>query len=106
MTRTPGDHEGLPTEMARAVARLARLALSNEALEDHRRRLASVLRYAQTLRELDLSGVEPLAHPHEATNRLDADDPRPPMPREALLGIAPAVDGPFVRVPKVIGEGA
>lgn len=106
MTRTLGEEEGLSTGTVRAVARLARLALSDEALEDHRRRLAAVLRYAQTLRELDLSGVEPLAHPHEATNRFDADDPRPPMPREALLGIAPAVDGPFIRVPKVIGEGA
>lgn len=93
----------LPISTARHVARLARLDLDDDALENHRKALSAILGYVETLRELDLAGVEPLAHPSDTTNRLDPDTPRPGLPTETLLTITPAADPPFVKVPKVIG---
>lgn len=92
--------------VARRVARLARLALDDQSLDEHRRSLSAVLAYVETLRELDLSGVAPLAHPSDSTGRLDADEPRPGLATESLLAMAPDVDPPFVKVPRVLGEGA
>jgi aspartyl/glutamyl-tRNA(Asn/Gln) amidotransferase C subunit len=47
-----------------------------------------------------------MAHPTDMTNKLRADDPTPGMAVDAALDNAPAVDPPFFRVPKVLGEGS
>jgi aspartyl/glutamyl-tRNA(Asn/Gln) amidotransferase C subunit len=75
-----------------------------------------VLGYFERLDDLDLDGVEPMSHVigsgggdegggGEGMNRLDLDEERTPMPNEALMRMAPAKMAPFVRVPKVLGEG-
>lgn len=96
----------LTLEQVRKVASLSRLALSEAQAEDYRSRLAAVLGYVERLRSLDLSNVEPMAHPMETTNRLGADEPGPTLANETLMAIAPATHPPFVKVPKVIGEGS
>ena len=91
------------------MAKLARLAITDEQAAAYRPQLAAVLGYMARLRELDLSGVEPMSHPTERTAELDEDRAREPsggLPTEALLAMAPEAMGPFVKVPKVIGEGA
>ncbi len=89
----------------RKVARLARLALPEDQIEEHRVRLAAVLGYVERLGELDLTGVEPLAHVGEEAHRLRADVPGPALPTEALMAMAPDTMPPFVRIPKVLGDG-
>jgi aspartyl-tRNA(Asn)/glutamyl-tRNA(Gln) amidotransferase subunit C len=104
-TAHTGPREPLSAEQVRKVARLARLGLSDEQVEQYRGQLAAVLAYVERLRDLDLSDVEPLANPVEEVNRLRADEPGPTLPRQTLLEMAPCTDGPFVAVPKVIGGG-
>jgi aspartyl/glutamyl-tRNA(Asn/Gln) amidotransferase C subunit len=87
------------------VAKLARLRLSKAQLELYRRQLATVLEHVGRLKELDLSGVEPLAHPLEQSNRLDEDEVASAMPLEGLLRNAPAVQDRFLAVPKILEEG-
>jgi aspartyl-tRNA(Asn)/glutamyl-tRNA(Gln) amidotransferase subunit C len=87
------------------VAKLARLKLSDEQIERYRSQLSSILDHIAKLNELDVSDVEPMAHPLDMSNRLDADVAMEPMPIEALLRNAPAVEGRFLAVPKVLGEG-
>ena len=54
------------------------------------------------LQAADTAGVEPMAHPLDAVQRLRADVVSEPDQRTALQAIAPAVaDGLFL-VPKVI----
>lgn len=96
---------GLSEAEVRKVARLSRLALTDEQLAEQRTRLAAVLGYVERLRELDLEGVEPLAHPGEAVNRLDEDEPRETLAAGTLAAMAPSSFGAFVKVPKVIGDG-
>jgi aspartyl-tRNA(Asn)/glutamyl-tRNA(Gln) amidotransferase subunit C len=94
----------LTLEEVRKVARLARLVPGDAQAEDYRTRLSAVLGYVERLRALDLSGVEPMAHPMETTNRLAGDDPGPTLASAALMAMAPQTHPPFVKVPKVIGE--
>ncbi|MCA9284970.1 MAG: Asp-tRNA(Asn)/Glu-tRNA(Gln) amidotransferase subunit GatC [Phycisphaerales bacterium] len=97
--------EPLSTAQVEHVAKLARLRLAAEQVERYRGQLSSILDHIAALGALDLDDIEPLAHPHDMTNRLGDDIPTPPMPLEALLRNAPAVEGPFLAVPKVLDEG-
>lgn len=89
----------------RKVAKLARLALSEEEIAGNRASLSSVLSYVERINSIDLAGVEPMAHVHAASNRLDEDQPGPTLPRETLMRLAPESLPPFIKVPKVIDAG-
>jgi aspartyl-tRNA(Asn)/glutamyl-tRNA(Gln) amidotransferase subunit C len=79
------------------VARLARLALSEQELEPMARELSAVLDHIAKMRELDLSDVPPTSHVVEVTGALRPDEPRPSLAREIALAQAPAVsDGGFL----------
>lgn len=91
-------------EQVRKVAKLARLSLTDEQVERFRGELSAVLAYVERLRELELDGVEPLANPCEEPNRLRGDDAAAAMAREVFLRNAPVSEGPFVVVPKVLGD--
>ena len=81
------------------VARLARLALSEEELERFSEQLSAILDAVGKVAELDLSGVEPTLHPLALSNVWAEDEPRPCLPVEEALANAPeAEDGAF-RVP-------
>jgi len=94
----------LTSEDVRRMARLARLALSDEAVEDHRRHLAAVLDHMEILRGVDVRGVQPMAHAGDDAAAPAADEPGRLLPREVLMRMAPAAEPPFIRVPKVLGD--
>ncbi|HEY8303998.1 MAG TPA: Asp-tRNA(Asn)/Glu-tRNA(Gln) amidotransferase subunit GatC [Solirubrobacteraceae bacterium] len=81
------------------VARLARLELADEEVEPMARELSAVLDHVAKISALDLDGVEPTTHVAELTGRLREDEPRPSLPREAVLSQAPAVSGEGFLVP-------
>lgn len=87
------------------VAKLSRLALEESRVESMRTQLSSILGHIHKLQALDTEGVETMAHPMRLVNRLAEDLPSEGMPVEALLRNAPAVEGRFLAVPKVLGEG-
>jgi aspartyl-tRNA(Asn)/glutamyl-tRNA(Gln) amidotransferase subunit C len=81
------------------VARLARLALSDEEVQTMAGELSAVLDHVAKLGELDLEGVPPTSHVVEVTGALRADEPRPCLPREVALAQAPATSGDGFLVP-------
>ncbi len=81
------------------VARLARLALSEDEIEPMARELSAVLDHVATISELDLADVPPTSHVVEVTGRLRPDEPKPCLPREVALEQAPAVDQDGFLVP-------
>jgi aspartyl-tRNA(Asn)/glutamyl-tRNA(Gln) amidotransferase subunit C len=86
------------------VARLSRLALSDEELQRMPGELSKILEHVEKMDELDLEGIEPTAHVVELQNVLRDDEPRPCLPRERALAGAPDVaDGGF-RVPSPGGS--
>ena len=79
------------------VARLARLALSEEEIEPMARELSAVLDHVARIGELDLKDVAPTSHVVDVTGALRADEPRASLAREVALAEAPAVsDGGFL----------
>ena len=99
----------LSAEQVRAVARLARLDLPEDRIEQLRAELGAVLAYMDRLREVDVSGVEPMTHPNDSLAQLDEDrerDKSETLTTDAFMAIAPDTTPPFLNVPKVIGEGA
>lgn len=93
----------LSLDEVRHVAKLARLRLSDAELEQYRRELSSVLDHIARISELDVEGVEPLAHPVDLVNRLADDQPGESLPVEMVLAIAPEIEGRYLAVPKVLG---
>ena len=86
------------------VARLARLALSDEELQQSRERLTAVLDYVQLLNEVDTSGVEPLLHPVPLENVFRDDSPVASLSPDAALGNACRSDGRFFLVPQILAD--
>ena len=71
------------------VAKLARLALSEDEVERMSRELSAVLDHIEKIGELDLAGVEPTSHVIDVVNALRPDEPRPSLSREQALASAP-----------------
>lgn len=101
----PGGAGALSHDQVRRVAALARLSLTDEQVRRFAGELSSILGYAQRLAVADLDGVEPMASPLDAAAPLRDDVPGPVLPVETLMALAPEADPPFVRIPKVLGEG-
>ena len=81
------------------VARLARLALTDEEIDRMSGELPAILGHVERMNELDLDGVEPTSHVVALENVLRADEPRPSWERDRVLDGAPdRSDGAF-RVP-------
>ena len=89
----------------RHVARLARLALTDEEEERTAAQLAHVLDYIERLNGVDVEGVEPLSFagdPREAQSSMRNDEPRPGLSRDTVLKEAPEHDGSAFLVPRII----
>ncbi len=86
------------------VAHLARLRLTDEELDRFTGQLAAVLDHAADVEALDLSEVEPTAHPLPLANVFRPDVASPSSIREAVLAHAPAVEDGQFRVPRILGE--
>lgn len=84
------------------LARLARLALTEEEKPLYRDQLVSILHYMETLNELDTSGIEPTSHVISLRNVMREDSARPSLRREDALRNAPDRTDEFYRVPKII----
>ena len=63
-----------------------------------------MLDHLAKLNELDVTDVEPMAHPTDLTNRIEDDVPMNAIPIDDLLRNAPAVEDHFLAVPKVLDE--
>ncbi len=81
------------------MARLARLELSEDELVRFAEQLSAILEAVGKVSELDLSGVEPTAHPLELSNVWAEDEPRPSLSADDALANAPDREDDFFRVP-------
>jgi len=87
-----------------AVAKLARLELTDDELDAYTDQLASILEHAQDIEALDIDDVEPTSHPFELVNVLRPDEIRPGVDRDEVLAQAPDADEGRFRVPAFLGE--
>lgn len=86
----------------RYVAKLARIALTEEEVERFGAQLGDLLEHVDALGKLDVSAVAATAQVVESRNVERRDEPRPCLDREAALEGAPQRQGGFFRVPRII----
>ena len=84
------------------VAALAKLRLTPEEAQALLHDLQGILGHIDTLQDVDVEGVEPMASPLEHTNRLRPDTPQATLDKQAILDLAPETQGDFVSVPRVL----
>ncbi len=92
----------ISTDQIRHVALLARLALDPEEEQAMAATLDEILTYMDKLGELDTAEVEPTAHIIDLDTPWREDRSANEPDADALLANAPARDGDFFKVPKII----
>ena len=83
------------------VAKLARLALSDDEKALYTEQLAKIIDYFDELKNVDTTGIEPMAHALPVTNVMREDITKTPPGCQTMLKNAPAKDGNYFRVPKI-----
>jgi aspartyl-tRNA(Asn)/glutamyl-tRNA(Gln) amidotransferase subunit C len=86
----------------RRIARLARLSVADADIEHLADELNRVLGLAGQLAAADVTGVEPMAHPHEQALAWRADAVTERDRADTFLALAPDARGGLYVVPKVI----
>ena len=86
------------------LARLARLALTDDELDNYAGQLDAILTHVSQIQAVDVTGVEPTDNPLKAVNVTRPDQIAPCLTQQEALAAAPnAVDGRFA-VPQILGE--
>ncbi len=86
------------------VARLARLALSDQERERMGVELSAILEHAERIQALELDGVEATSHALPVRNVARSDDVRPSLRQDEALAGAPSPEEGRFRVPRLIEE--
>ena len=89
-------------EQVRHIAKLARIAMSDEEIERLAPELNNILGWVEQLAEVNTEGVEPLATVVDQKLRLREDVVTAGDIRDAILANAPEAQHGFFAVPKVI----
>ncbi|MFC3853440.1 Asp-tRNA(Asn)/Glu-tRNA(Gln) amidotransferase subunit GatC [Salinispirillum marinum] len=84
------------------IAQLARLKIAEQDVPAYVDALSSILNLVDQMQAVDTTGVEPLANPLDATQRLRADDVTEDNQREHFQSIAPKTEAGLYLVPQVI----
>jgi len=93
----------LSLEEVRRIAALARLRLTPEEERTFAGQLSAILDHVAELRELDVTGVEPMTHALAGEGPdLRVDVLLPSLPPEEALANAPAREGTYFKVPRII----
>ena len=86
------------------IAHLARLNLSEADKALYGSQLSNILQFIEHMNQTDTTGIEPLAHPLDISQRLRPDTITELDMRSKFQGIAPQVEAGLYLVPKVIEE--
>ena len=89
-------------DQIRRIARLARINLTPDELEQFSNQLSDILNYVDQLSELNTEDVEPTTHPLKISNVFRQDQIGQSLSNEQALANAPRTHGDFFAVPKVL----
>ncbi|MEQ1555803.1 MAG: Asp-tRNA(Asn)/Glu-tRNA(Gln) amidotransferase subunit GatC [Gallionella sp.] len=92
----------LTTSDVQKIARLARLAMNPTEIEAARAQLSGIFELIAEMQAVDTSGIDPMSHAQELSQRLREDVVSEANQREAFQAIAPQVESGLYLVPQVI----
>ena len=91
-------------EQVEKVARLSRLELTRDEIEEFTGQLSAILDYVEKMNQLDTTDVEPLAHCLPINNVFREDQVKESLGTEKVLSNAPQRDDEFFKVPKILDD--
>jgi aspartyl-tRNA(Asn)/glutamyl-tRNA(Gln) amidotransferase subunit C len=94
----------LTLEETAAVARLARLQLTEDEVALYREQLSSILDYATRLNNLDTADISPTFSILPPLGALREDEPQPGLDIEKVLQNAARTEGRRFKVPSVLDK--
>ncbi|WP_197320909.1 Asp-tRNA(Asn)/Glu-tRNA(Gln) amidotransferase subunit GatC [Saccharomonospora sp. NB11] len=86
------------------LARLARMAVTEEELDVFAGQLDQILDSVAKVSEVASDDVPPMSHAVPLTNTFRDDEVRPGLSQEQALAGAPAAEDGRFRVPRILGE--
>jgi aspartyl-tRNA(Asn)/glutamyl-tRNA(Gln) amidotransferase subunit C len=86
------------------LAHLSRLNVAPEKMDKLVADMQDLVGFVEKLNELDTTGTEPLMHMGDSMNVLRSDEVKGSIDRAEALKNAPAQNGEFFKVPKVINK--
>lgn len=92
----------LTLDDVKRVAHLARIEISEDAAARVLRDLESIFGLIEEMREVDVAGIEPMAHGQDVVLALREDRVTESDQRALLQSVAPQVEAGLYLVPKVI----
>lgn len=92
-------------EMTRRMAKAAQIRIAPDEEEGMMDSINDILDFCAPVGELDTSGTPDFTWRMIKRQSRRADEPQAWMDRDALRSSAPAADGEFFRVPRIISEG-
>lgn len=87
------------------LAKLSRLALSDEELEQFATQIDKIVDSVSAVGKVDAGGVEPMSHPHSVVAPMREDVIVRTLTAEQALDQAPAAEDERFVVPQILGGG-
>ena len=84
------------------VARLARLAMAQQEISTAQAQLSNIFGLIAEMQAVDTTGISPMSHSQELSQRLREDMVTESNQRDAFQAIAPQVENGLYLVPQVI----
>ncbi len=92
----------LSSEQVQRIARLARLEISDTEAATASAQLSEIFGLIARMQAVDTTGIEPMAHAQDVSQRLRADAVSEADRRAAYQAVAPETEAGLYLVPKVI----
>jgi aspartyl-tRNA(Asn)/glutamyl-tRNA(Gln) amidotransferase subunit C len=92
----------LSIDDVKKVARLARLQVSEQEAETAHAQLSGIFGLIEEMQAVDTTGIAPMSHAQDVTQRLREDKVTETDQRELFQSIAPQVEAGLYLVPQVI----
>ena len=89
-------------EEVKKVAKLSRLKLNEEQIENHANQIEKILDYINQLEKIDTTNVDCTTRAIEVVNVLRTDEKEKFKNRDDILNLAPSREDDFFKVPKII----
>ena len=84
------------------VAKLAKLSLSEDEMQDLIPQMGDIIEFANTISKMDTEGVEPTNHILEVQNVMRKDEVKESYAREDIIRNAPVKEAGCIIVPNVV----
>ena len=92
----------LDRETVLHIAKLARIALSEDEIATFSEQLSELITHFDVLNGVDTEGVDPTAQGFQLHNVFAEDVSRPSLPQEEVLDLAPQTEDDYLRVRAVL----